>query len=145
VAQVCAGVDFARGEEVYVKRLPGDLWEHVTPVRWWLDAGVPVALASDGAHGPLFQLWAALRRVDRSGRNLATPAKTITREEAVRASTAGAAAVVGQADRIGSIEPGKLADFVVLDRDVLTCPVDEIREARVLTTALSGEIVYRLV
>jgi predicted amidohydrolase YtcJ len=142
VAQVCAGVDFARGEEVYVKRLPGDLWEHVTPVRWWLDAGVPVALASDGAHGPLFQLWAALRRVDRSGRSLVTPAKTLTREEAVRASTAGAAAVIGQADRIGSIEPGKLADFVVLDRDVLACPVDEIREARVLTTALGGEIVY---
>ena len=71
-----------------------------------------------------------------------TPAKTLTREEAVRASTAGAAAVIGQADRIGSIEPGKLADFVVLDRDVLACPVDEIREARVLTTALGGEIVY---
>jgi predicted amidohydrolase YtcJ len=142
VAQVCAGVDFARGEEVYLKRLPGDLWEHVTPVRWWLDAGVPVALASDGAHGPLFQLWAALRRTDRGGRSLLTPAKTITREEAVRASTAGAAAVVGCADRLGSIEPGKLADFVVLDRDVLTCPVDEIRDARVLSTALGGEIVH---
>jgi predicted amidohydrolase YtcJ len=142
VAQVCAGVDFARGEEVYLKRLPGDLWEHVTPVRWWLDAGVPVALASDGAHGPLFQLWAALRRADRSGRDLLTPAKTITREEAVRGCTAGGAAVLGWADRIGSIEPGKLADFVVLDRDVLTCPVDEIREARVLSTALGGEIVH---
>lgn len=142
VAQVCAGVDVARGEEVYVKRLPGSLWEHVTPVRWWLDAGVPVALASDGAHGPLFQLWAALRRVDRGGRSLLTPAKTMTREEAVRASTAGAADVIGWADRIGSIEPGKLADFVVLDRDVLTCPVDEIREARVLTTVLGGETVH---
>jgi predicted amidohydrolase YtcJ len=142
VAQVCAGVDFARGEEVYVKRLPGALWEHVTPVRWWLDAGVPVALASDGAHGPLFQLWAALRRVDRGGRSLLTPAKTLTREEAVHGITAGAAAVIGQAGRIGSIEPGKLADFVVMDRDVLTCPVDEIREARVLTTVLGGEIVY---
>lgn len=127
---------------MYVKRLPGDLWEHVTPVRWWLDAGVPIALASDGAHGPLFQLWAALRRVDRSGRSLLTPAKTLSREEAVRASTAGAAAVLGWADRIGSIEPGKLADFVVLDRDVLACPVDEIREARVLSTVLGGEVGY---
>lgn len=50
--------------------------------------------------------------------------------------------MVGQADRIGSIEPGKLADFVVLDRDVLTCPIDEIREVRVLSTAVGGEIVY---
>ncbi|MHA6621308.1 amidohydrolase family protein [Pseudonocardia sp. DLS-67] len=58
------------------------------------------------------------------------------------ASTAGVADVIGWADRIGSIEPGKLADFVVPDRDVLTCPVDEIREARVLTTVLGGETVH---
>jgi predicted amidohydrolase YtcJ len=145
VAQICAGVDYARGE-FYTTRLPGDLWERVTPLRWWLDAGVPVALASDGAHSdPLFQLWAALTRVDaRSGRSLLTPAKTITREEAIRAHTAGGATVLGQADRIGSIEAGKLADFVVLDRDILTCPDDEIREARVLTTVLGGEVVHEV-
>jgi predicted amidohydrolase YtcJ len=145
VAQICAGVDYARGA-FYTTRLPGDLWERVTPLRWWLDAGVPVALASDGAHSdPLFQLWAALTRVDaRSGRSLLTPQKTITREEAVRAHTAGGAAVLGQADRLGSIEAGKLADFVVLDRDILTCPEDEIREARVLTTVLGGEVVHEV-
>lgn len=143
-AQVCAGVDYARGEEVYVKRLPGDLWEQVTPMRWWLDAGVPIGLASDGAHyDPMFQLWAALRRVDaRSGRSLLTPAKTVTREEAIRAATAGGAAVLGRPEKIGSIETGKLADFVVLDRDILDCPVDEIRRARVLSTVLGGEVVH---
>lgn len=143
VAQICAGVDYARGE-FYTTRLPGDLWKRVTPLRWWLDAGVPVALASDGAHSdPLFQLWAALTRVDaRSGRSLLTPEKTITREEAIRAHTAGGATVLGQADRLGSIEAGKLADFVVLDRDILTCPDDEIRDARVLTTVLGGEVVH---
>ena len=52
-----------------------------------------------------------------------------------------AATVLGVDDRLGSIEPGKLADFVVLDRDILTCPVDDIRDAVVLTTTLSGEIV----
>lgn len=143
VAQVCAGVDYARGE-FYTTQLPGDLWRRVTPLRWWLDAGVPVALASDGAHSkPLFQLWAALTRVDaRSGRSLLTPAKTVSREEAIRAHTAGGTTVLGQADRIGSIEAGKLADFVVLDRDILTCPEDEIRAARVLTTVLGGEVVH---
>jgi predicted amidohydrolase YtcJ len=143
-AQVCAGVDYARGEEVYVKRLPGDLWEHVSPLRWWIDGGVPIALASDGAHyDPMFQLWAALRRVDaRSGRSLLTPAKTVTREEAIRAYTAGGAAVLGWPEKIGSIETGKLADFVVLDRDILDCPVDEIRQARVISTVLAGEIVH---
>jgi predicted amidohydrolase YtcJ len=138
LAQVCAGVDFGRGEPAYVKRLPGDRWEHVTPVRWWIDAGVPTALASDGSHPPLFHLWAALTRTDgRSGRSLLTPAKTITRAEAIRGWTSDAATVLGVEDRLGSIEPGKLADFVVLDRDILTCPVDDIREAVVLTTVLA--------
>ncbi|MFD3404607.1 amidohydrolase [Kribbella sp. NPDC058693] len=138
VAQVCAGVDYGRGE-TYVNRLPSDQWEHVTPVRWWLDAGVPTALASDGAHPPLFHLWAALTRTDgRSRRSLLTPAKTISRAEAIRGWTADAAIVLGVGDRLGSIEPGKLADFVVLDRDILTCPVDEIREATVLRTVLAG-------
>ncbi|WUJ73910.1 amidohydrolase [Kribbella soli] len=142
VAQVCAGVDFARGEPVYVKRLPGDQWEHVTPVRWWIDAGVPIALGSDGAHPPLVDLWASLTRKDgRSGRSLLTPAKTMTRPEAIRGWTADAAVVLGVGDRVGSIEAGKLADFVVLDRDILTCPVDEIRDAAVLTTVVGGEVV----
>jgi predicted amidohydrolase YtcJ len=142
VAQVCAGVDYGRGVPTFVNRLPGDQWEHVTPVRWWIDAGVPTALASDGMHEPLFHLWAALTRIDgRSGRDLMTPAKRITRAEALRGWTADAATVLGVADQVGSIEPGKLADFVVLDRDILTCPVDDIRDAMVLTTALGGEIV----
>ncbi|WP_442914528.1 amidohydrolase family protein [Kribbella sp. NBC_01484] len=56
----------------------------------------------------------------------------------MRGWTADAATVLGVEDRLGSIEPGKLADFVVLDRDILTCPVDDIREAVVLTTVLAG-------
>jgi len=139
VAQVCAGVDFGRGEPVYIKRLPGNQWEHVTPLRWWIDAGIPTAFASDGAHTPLFHLWAALTRVDgRSGRSLLTPAKTVTREEAIRGWTTDAATVLGVADQLGSIEPGKLADFVVLDRDILTCPLGDIRTTTVLTTAVGG-------
>ncbi len=43
----------------------------------------------------------------------------------------------------GSIEPGKLADLVVLDRDILTIPEDEIKEVKVETTIVGGEIVYQ--
>ena len=45
-------------------------------------------------------------------------------------------------DRKGSIEPGKLADVIILDRDILTCPEDEIKDTKVLTTYLDGRVVY---
>ena len=47
-----------------------------------------------------------------------------------------------QEDVRGSIEPGKLADFVVLDRDILTCDEEEIRDMQVLQTYLGGELVF---
>lgn len=45
-------------------------------------------------------------------------------------------------DEIGSIEPGKRADLAVLDRDIITCPPDEIRETTIERTLLGGEVVY---
>jgi predicted amidohydrolase YtcJ len=71
-----------------------------------------------------------------------TPAKKITREEAIKMYTINSAKVMEWEDKIGSIEAGKLADFAVLDRDILTVPVNQIRDARVLMTALGGKTVY---
>jgi predicted amidohydrolase YtcJ len=45
-------------------------------------------------------------------------------------------------DKLGSIEPGKLADLAVLDKDILTCPVDDIKKTKVLTTMINGKVVY---
>ncbi|MFD1048449.1 amidohydrolase family protein [Kibdelosporangium lantanae] len=58
------------------------------------------------------------------------------------AYTRNGAVVMGVGDRIGSIEVGKFADFVALDRDVLTCPVDDIRDGRAVLTVLGGEVVW---
>jgi hypothetical protein len=46
-------------------------------------------------------------------------------------------------DLKGSIEPGKLADMVIIDRDILTCPEDEIKDTKVLRTFLGGKTVYK--
>ena len=46
-------------------------------------------------------------------------------------------------DNLGSIEVGKLADLVVLDKDILTCALDEIKDTKVLMTMMGGEIVYQ--
>jgi predicted amidohydrolase YtcJ len=144
VVQTYTSIDYSRGEQVYIDWMGGDGWRTVAPLRWWIDAGVPVALASDGGHvNPMFQIWTALRRVDgRTGRSLMTPAKSVTRREVVTAYTLNGAIVMGMADRIGSLEPGKLADFAVLDRDILTCPVDDIKDGRAVLAALGGEVVW---
>lgn len=66
----------------------------------------------------------------------------LTREEALRAYTIWAAYAQFQEDKIGSIEEGKYADFVVIDRDYMSCPVDELKDINALMTVIAGEVVY---
>ena len=72
-----------------------------------------------------------------------TPLKKITREEAIRLYTINGAKVLFWEDKLGSIEAGKLADLVVLDKDILTCPLDEIKDTKVLLTMIQGDVVYK--
>jgi predicted amidohydrolase YtcJ len=66
----------------------------------------------------------------------------MTREEALRSFTIwGAYAAFAEKTR-GSLEVGKYADFVVLDRDIMTCPAAEIKDITVLKTVIGGEVVY---
>jgi predicted amidohydrolase YtcJ len=62
--------------------------------------------------------------------------------DAIRAFTTDATCLEFEEDIKGSIEPGKLVDFVVLDRDILTCPEEDITEIKVLATYLGGKVVY---
>src|SRR5204863_818206 len=66
----------------------------------------------------------------------------ITREEAIRLHTLGSAYVTFEEDIKGSIEPDKLADMIVLDRDILQCPAEEIKDTQVLLTLLGGKPVH---
>jgi predicted amidohydrolase YtcJ len=146
VVSTYTSVDFSKGAAVYVDRFDGDAWKTVVPMRQWLDAGVLVAQSTDGAHfQPLFTLWESLARVDgRTGKSLLTPEKQISREEALRMYTMSGAKILFWEDKIGSIEAGKLADLVVLDHDILSCPLDQIRDTRVLMTIGGGRIVYEV-
>ncbi len=68
--------------------------------------------------------------------------EAITRMEALRATTLGTAWDALEEDDLGSIEPGKLADVVVLSADYLTIPDEELRDIRSVLTVIGGEIVY---
>jgi len=70
------------------------------------------------------------------------PGQSMTREEALRAYTRNAAYAAFEEDVKGSLTPGKLADIVILSRDILTVPDDEILKAEVLYTIVGGKIVY---
>jgi predicted amidohydrolase YtcJ len=65
------------------------------------------------------------------------------REAMLYAYTINAARAMRQEANVGSIEPGKAADFALVDRDVTTVPAEEMRDTRVLWTMVSGEWVYR--
>jgi predicted amidohydrolase YtcJ len=113
-----------------------------------LNAGALLAFGSDCPVedlNPFLGIHAAVtrRRSDGSpGPEGWYPEQRLTVEEAVRAYTLGAAQAVGLEDRLGSLAPGKLADLVVLDRDIFACDPMEIAETQVLATMIGGKLVY---
>ena len=94
---------------------------------------------------PYHGLYAAVTRTTRAGYPEGGwyPEQCMTREEAVRSFTIwGAYSMFGENIK-GSLEAGKLADFVVIDRDVMTCPDWELMNIQALTTVLGGKVTYQ--
>lgn len=113
----------------------------------FLKAGVCVAGGSDfpvESHNPFLGVYAAVTRQDLKGEPEGgwLPEQRLTREEALRLFTVNAAYASFEEDSRGSLEPGKWADFVVIDRDIMTCDADRIPATRVLRTVIAGEVVY---
>jgi hypothetical protein len=115
--------------------------------RTLLDSGARLAFGSDfpvEAVDPRLGLFAAVARQDLEGwpEGGWYPEQRVTREAALRGFTLDAAYAGFMEDLVGSLEPGKRADFVVLDRDYMTIPVEEIPRMAILETWLDGERVY---
>jgi predicted amidohydrolase YtcJ len=90
-------------------------------------------------YNPFLGMWVAITRKAKNYEGTLHPEEALTRAEAIRFYTSNNAYLLFREKEIGSLEPGKLADFIVLDRDLLTCPEDSIRETRVLATYLDGK------
>lgn len=113
-----------------------------------LDENVRLAFGSDWTVAPLDPLAGIHAAVTRSTIDGKTPGgwypeQKITIEEAVYGFTLGGAFAEFAEERKGSIREGKLADLVVLDRDILREPPERIKDARVLMTVLGGKVVFR--
>jgi predicted amidohydrolase YtcJ len=125
---------------------------HFIGLRTWRAAGVHVAINTDHMFGldpneamnpfnPFLTLYAATTRRSESGAVI-NPAEAVTREDALRMMTSGAARFSFDEKNRGSIEPGKLGDFVVLDDDVLTCPPERLRRIRPDMTVVGGSVAF---
>ena len=125
---------------------------HFLPLRSLFDAGVVVAGGSDhmvrfdprvstNPYHPFFGMWMAITRktVDDSVIN---PKQRVTRGQALRMWTLNAAYLSFDEKNKGSIEPGKLADLIVVSKDFLSCQVDEIKNIETLLTVVGGKVVY---
>jgi len=133
-----------------VERSVGARGRIAYPFRDMTDAGVTLALGSDcpvANPNPMFGIHAAVTRQTRDGSPPGGwyPRQRLTAAEAVWGFTMGPALVSGREADLGSITPGKLADLVVLDRDLLaleeTAPA-EIAETQVALTIFDGRVVY---
>jgi predicted amidohydrolase YtcJ len=124
------------------------------PLRSLFEAGVVAGGGSDhmqkigsfrsiNPYNPFLGMWVTITRRASGFEGQLHPEEALTRAQAVRFYTINNARLLFLEDRIGSLEEGKQADFVVIDRDLLTCPEDEIREIRALATYLDGKRVFQ--
>ena len=116
--------------------------------QWFEQEGVLYCFGSDWTVAPLNPLLgidAAVTRRTLDGENPGGwfPEQKITVEQAIRAYTYMSAYAEFGEDVKGTITPGKLADMVIIDRDILTIPSDDIPEARIVYTIVDGQIVHQ--
>jgi predicted amidohydrolase YtcJ len=129
-----------------------DKMRYFFPLRSYLDNGIHVAGGSDhmighdknkgvNPYNPFLNIWACVARRTRAGQNF-YPQEKVTREEALRMYTSDAAWIQFAEKQRGSLEPGKFADLVVIDRDFLTCPEDQVKDIEPLMTMVNGKVIY---
>jgi predicted amidohydrolase YtcJ len=122
------------------------------PLHTFIQKGIPVAGGADHmiGHGkdnavnpynPFLNMWMCISRKTRAG-EVFYPEEKVSREDALRLYTNGAAWIQFAEKERGSLEPGKFADLVVIDRDYLTCPENQIKDIQPLLTMVGGRTVY---
>ena len=119
--------------------------ERMFAARWFLDADIKLAAHSDhpcAPYPPLMALHALVNRKTRSGKPLGLNQR-ITVMEALRLYTINSAYQSFDEDKLGSIEVGKLADVVVLGKDLLNVSTEEIKDIPVDMTIIDGKVIYR--
>ena len=101
------------------------------------------SLRSINPYNPFLAMWVAVTRKSKWYEGQLHPEEALTREQAIRFYTANNAYLLFKENQVGSLEAGKLADLIVLNSDLLTCPPDAIKDTQVVRTYLSGKLVFK--
>lgn len=118
---------------------------YISPMRDAIDKGLKPTNHTDFVVAPLdqmFMLWSAVNRVTRSGEVLG-PDQRVTPMEGLKAMTINGALQYGEQGSKGSIEAGKLADLVILDKNPLTVDHMAIKDIKVVETIKEGKTIYK--
>jgi predicted amidohydrolase YtcJ len=130
--------------DVHLANLGPDRAAYISPLASALKAGIPATNHTDAIVtpvDPMFLVWTAVNRVTRSGKVLG-PDERVTPYQALKAITLNGAYEYFEEGSKGSLEVGKSADLVILDRNPLKVAPDAIRDIRVLETLKSAKRVY---
>lgn len=115
----------------------------IYPLRSWLAEGGDLSAGSDYPVGPydaMESVWGMVTRNTRAG--VLGPDQSIDAYTAIRLYTADAARLLGESPDLGTLEPGKCADFVAFERDPFKCAPEELRELRPTLTVVGGRAVH---
>ena len=125
-------------------RVHGDRSYDMPPFRTIQESGVTWGLGTDTFEVNQYRPFTTLHFVvtGKMVGGAVVNRQPISREHALIAHTRGSAFTIVQESNIGSIQPGKLADLVVIDRDYLTIPADQIKDIRPVMTMVGGRVVY---
>ncbi len=137
-----------------VKQFGYDRLRYFQPLRSVFEAGVIAgggsdhmqkigSLRSNNPYNPFLGMATAISRRARWYEGQLHPEEALSREQAIRFYTINSASILFLDDVAGSLESGKLADLIVIDRDLLTSPDDQIAGTQVLRTYLGGKLVYQ--
>ena len=130
-----------------------DRLSHFQPLHDLFEAGAIVGGGSDhmqkigarraiNSYDPFLGIATAVTRTARWFDGPLHPEQALTREQAIRLYTINNAWLLFKEKQVGSLEPGKFADFIVVDTDLLTCPPERIEKTKVLQTDLAGKPVF---
>ncbi len=128
----------------YPKLLPEEQQRTFLPLRSAIDAGVPISMSTDmpsAHHNPFWGMYSAVTRKGMHGHCIGKE-ECITVDEALRAMTVGGAYMSWEEKIKGTLEPGMLADVVLLDRSLVGIDEEDIRNVVVNMTIVDGKIAY---